>query len=141
MPTPTTEGETPLTDGVIAQMDSLPVMAGDRIMREHARCLERQLTALTAANAEMKKQFKQCAKERKQLIEGCAYADGAVGNFRDKYFDEDPGEGSMGSPEFRELNELQAHLAGTAIDNEGEFMSRTKYDSLHQSAPRAGEEK
>lgn len=79
---------------------------------------------------EYRKALKECAKERRQLLEGCVYADNELGVFRDKYFDQYPPEGSMGTPEYAEINELQAHLYGTAIGDDGEYMKPDKYDWL-----------
>ncbi len=73
--------------------------------------------------------LKECAKERLQLIEGCVHAETELGKFKDQYFDEDPPEGCRGCPEGEFIRHLMAHLSGTCIGDDGEFMPRDKYDA------------
>lgn len=71
-----------------------------------------------------------CASERKELIEGIVHAENEVTEFRNKHFDEDPGDdGQPGSPEYETLRGIETHLSGCCIDNEGEYMPRDKYDA------------
>lgn len=80
---------------------------------------------------ELRHALKRCANDRKELIEGIVTANNEIGEFIDKYFDEDPPEGSMGSPQRSKLRNLQAHLDGTCINGKtGEFMERNEFDAF-----------
>jgi hypothetical protein len=78
----------------------------------------------------LKTALRECDKQRQSLIEGVVHAEVSVSEFRDKYFDEDPNEGCNGSPEYEALNNLRAHLAGTCIDDNGEYMDRDQFKHL-----------
>lgn len=97
--------------------------------------LVEEFTALREQLATVRTALERCDTERLQLIDGIVQAEQMVREFADKYFDEDPPEGSEGSPQSRELRRIASHLSGTCIGDDCDYMSREKYKALAQIAP------
>lgn len=70
----------------------------------------------------LRAQIKKIRRERDQLLLGIIHAIGMVSEYRETYHDCDPGEGESGSSEYESLQDIQHHLEGTCIDDDGEYI-------------------